>query len=45
MKQNFDEKNFLDFKKEFSVKEDFSEIEKNYLEKTYKYISFIKWLP
>lgn len=45
MKQNFDEKSFLDFKKEFSIKEDFSEIEKIYLEKTYKYISFIKWLP
>lgn len=45
MKQVFSEKIFENFKKEFKVKEDFSEIEKKYLEKTYKYIKFIKWIP
>lgn len=45
MKQIFSEKIFENFKKEFQVKEDFSEIEKKYLEKAYKYINFIKWIP
>ena len=45
MKQIFGEKMFNKFKKEFNLKEDFSEIEEKYLEKAYKYIKFIKWLP
>lgn len=45
MKQIFGEKMFNKFKKEFNLKEDFSEIEEKYLEKSYKYIKFIKWLP
>ena len=45
MKQIFGEKMFNKFKKEFNLKEDFSEIEEKYLEKANKYIKFIKWLP
>lgn len=45
MRQVFGEKIFNNFKKEFKIKENYSEIEKKYLEKTYKYIKFIKWIP
>ena len=45
MKQIFGKKMFNKFKKEFNLKEDFSEIEEKYLEKANKYIKFIKWLP
>ena len=45
MKQIFGEKMFNKFKKEFNLKDDFSEIEEKYLEKAYKYIKFIKWFP
>lgn len=45
MRQIFGEKIFNNFKKEFKIKNEYSQIEKIYLEKTYKYIKFIKWLP
>lgn len=45
MKQIFGEKIFNNFKKYFKVKEEYSEIEKKYFQKAYKYIKYIKWIP
>lgn len=45
MKQIFWEKIFNNFKNHFQIKENYSEVEEKLLEKTYKYIKFIKWIP
>ncbi|MDD2907069.1 MAG: hypothetical protein PHH98_00360 [Candidatus Gracilibacteria bacterium] len=45
MKQKFTKEDFEKFKKYFSIKAKGSNVENYFLEKTYKYIKFIKWLP
>lgn len=45
MKQIFGEKMFNKFKEKFEIKQDFSEIELDYIKKTEKYIKYIKWIP
>ncbi len=45
MKQIFGEKIFNNFKKYFKIKEEYSNVEKKYFDKAYKYIKYIKWIP
>ncbi|MCT4617397.1 MAG: hypothetical protein N4A38_04265 [Candidatus Gracilibacteria bacterium] len=43
--QKFDKENFNKFNKHFSVKNNYSDIEKNYIKKTEKYLKYINFLP
>ena len=45
MKQKFSKEIHEKFKKYFDIKENQSDIEKNFFKKTYKYINYIKWIP
>ncbi|MDD3794303.1 MAG: hypothetical protein PHI37_05810 [Candidatus Gracilibacteria bacterium] len=45
MKQIFSKEIHDLFKKHFGIKENQSDIEKEFFKKTYKYISYIKWIP
>lgn len=45
MKQFFNKENHNNFKEYFSIKEKSSDIEKHFLEKIYKYIKYIRFLP
>lgn len=43
--QNFSKDEFEKFKSYFKIKDNFSEIEKEFIEKTVKYLNYIKWIP
>jgi hypothetical protein len=43
--QKFTEKHHKKFKKYFNIKDKPRKWDKIYLEKTYKYIKFISWIP
>jgi hypothetical protein len=46
MKKQFFDNSYLEkFKKYLNIKEEISEIEKKLIEKTTKYIKYIKWVP
>lgn len=45
MKQKFSKEIHEKFKKYFDIKENQSEIEKDFFKKTYKYVNYIKWIP
>ncbi len=45
MKQNFNKKSFILFKNYFKIRDEKSEIEKLFYNKTNKYLKYIKWLP
>jgi hypothetical protein len=45
MKQKFSKQDYEKFKKYFSIKNSPSEVDIKYLNKTKKYLSFIKWIP
>jgi len=45
MKQKFSKEEYEKFKKYFCIKNSPGEIEIRYLNKTKKYLSFIKWIP
>lgn len=45
MKQKFSKEIHEKFKKYFYIKENQSDIEKDFFKKTYKYLNYIKWIP
>jgi len=45
MKQKFSKEIHKKFKKYFDIKENQSDIEKDFFKKTYKYVNYIKWIP
>jgi len=45
MKQKFSKDEYKKFRKYFSMKKSESEIEKYFLNKAYKFIKYIKWIP
>jgi len=45
MKQIFSKEIHDLFKKHFGIKENQSDIEKEFFKKSYKYINYIKWIP
>lgn len=45
MKQKFSKEIHEKFKKYFDIKENQSDIEKDFFKKTYKYVNYIKWIP
>ncbi|MDD3144713.1 MAG: hypothetical protein PHV23_01230 [Candidatus Gracilibacteria bacterium] len=45
MKQKFSKDEYKKFKKYFSMKKSESDIEKYFIDRTYKFIGYIKWIP
>mgnify|MGYP002079100533 FL=1 len=45
MKQKFSKEIHEKLKKYFNIKENQSDIEKDFFKKTYKYVNYIKWIP